>query len=173
MNKPAPHAPSAEAPLCAAADAKPRRPRLVLPQHACDTHAHICGPMERHPYSDRRVYTPPDALLPAYRHMLETLGVERAVLVQPSVYGSDNTVMLNAMAQLGGHCRAVAVVGDDVSDAELKRLHDAGVRGVRVNVVDVAEVKGVIAIAPISELARRIKRFGWHIEFLMHVDEFP
>jgi len=93
--------------------------------------------------------------------------------VQPSIYGSDNTVLLNAMAQLGGHCRGVAVVDDDVSDAELKRLHDAGVRGVRVNVVDVAEDKGVIPMAPVSKLARRIKRFGWHIEFLMHADEFP
>jgi 2-pyrone-4,6-dicarboxylate lactonase len=173
MNKPPPHAPSAEAPLCAAPDAKPRRPRLALPRNACDTHAHICGPIERYPYSERRVYTPPDALLPAYRHLLETLGVERAVLVQPSVYGSDNTVMLNAMAQLGAHCRGVAVVEDDVSDAELKRLHDAGVRGVRVNVVDVAEDKGVIPLAPISRLAQRVMRFGWHVEFLMHADEFP
>jgi 2-pyrone-4,6-dicarboxylate lactonase len=173
MNKPSPHEPAAEAPLCAAPDAKPRRPRLTLPRNACDTHAHICGPIERYPYSEFRVYTPPDALLPGYRHMLETLGVERAVLVQPSVYGSDNTVLLNAMAQLGGHCRGVAVVDDDVSDAELKRLHNAGVRGVRVNVVDVAEDKGVIPMAPISKLAQRIKRFGWHIEFLMHADEFP
>jgi predicted TIM-barrel fold metal-dependent hydrolase len=144
-----------------------------MPPNACDTHAHICGPIERYSYSERRVYTPPDALLPAYRHMLETLGVKRAVLVQPSVYGTDNTVMLNAMAQLGTQCRGVAVVEDDVSDADLKRLHEAGVRGVRINVVDVAEDKGVIPMAPIAKLASRIKRYGWHVEFLMHADEFP
>jgi predicted TIM-barrel fold metal-dependent hydrolase len=130
--------------------------------------------MATHPYSDRRVYTPPDALLPAYGRVLETLGVERAVLVQPSVYGSDNAVMLSAMNALGTRCcRGVAVVDDDVTDAEIARLHDAGVRGVRVNVVDVAEDKGVLPIEPIARLASRIRRYGWHVEFLMHVDEFP
>jgi predicted TIM-barrel fold metal-dependent hydrolase len=174
LHTPPPHAPSAAAPLCAPFDAKPRKPRISMPPHACDTHAHICGPIEKHPYSERRVYTPPDALLSAYRHMLATLGVERAVLVQPSVYGSDNTVMLNAMAELGPErCRAVAVVDDDVADSELTRLHEAGVRGVRVNVVDVAEGKGVIPMATLAKLAGRVKRFGWHVEFLMHADEFP
>ena len=145
-----------------------------MPAHACDTHAHVCGPIAEYAYSERRVYTPPDALLPAYRHMLETLGVERAVLVQPSVYGTDNTVMLRAMAALGPQrCRGVAVVDDDVTDSELERLHAAGIRGVRVNVVDVAEGKGVIPMSSLARLARRVKRFGWHVEFLMHADEFP
>jgi 2-pyrone-4,6-dicarboxylate lactonase len=144
-----------------------------MPRHACDTHAHICGPIARYPYSERRVYTPPDTLLPAYRHMLGQLGVERMVLVQPSVYGSDNTVMLAAMAEIGESARGVAVVDDDVTDAELERLHEAGVRGVRINVVDVAEGKGVIAMAPLEKLAKRIKARGWHVEFLMHADDFP
>ena len=173
MNRPPPHAPSAEAPLCAAPDGKPRKPAFDVPRGACDTHAHICGPIERYPYWEGRVYTPPDAPLSAYRHLLETLGVERAVLVQPSVYGTDNTVMLDAMGQLGARCRGVAVVDDDIAEAELKRLHEAGVRGVRINAVDVAQDKGVIPMTPIARLAERIKRYGWHVEFLMHVDEFP
>ena len=170
---PLPHAPSPDAPLCAAPDPTPRKPRVQMPRHACDTHAHICGPIERFAYSERRVYTPPDTLLPAYRHMLGQLGVERAVLVQPSVYGSDNTVLLAAMAELGPSARGVAVVDDDVTDAEIERLHDAGVRGVRINVVDVAEGKGVVAMAPLEKLAKRVKAHGWHVEFLMHADEFP
>ena len=174
MIKPSPHAPSESAPLCAPYDPKPRRPRVALPPRACDTHAHICGPIEAYAYSERRVYTPPDALLGAYRHMLDTLGVERAVLVQPSVYGTDNTVMLQAMREMGlERCRGVAVVDDDVPDAELERLHAAGVRGVRVNVVDVAEGKGVLPVKTLRPLAERVKRFGWHVEFLMHADEFP
>lgn len=174
MDKPPPHAPSAAAPLCASYDRQPRKPRIAMPRNACDTHAHICGPIELHPYAEGRVYTPPDALLHDYRHMLDTLGVERAVLVQPSVYGADNTVMLNAMAELGkARCRGVAVVEDDIPDSELKRFHDAGVRGVRVNVVDVAEDKGVIPMASLRRLAERVKPYGWHVEFLMHADEFP
>ncbi|MES2562962.1 MAG: amidohydrolase family protein [Pseudomonadota bacterium] len=173
MTPPLPHAPCAQAPLCAAPDAHPRKPCLQMPTLACDTHAHICGPIAKAPYSERRVYTPPDALLPAYRHMLNTLGVQRMVLIQPSVYGSDNTVMLAAMREIGTAARGVAVVDDDVSDAELNRLHIAGIRGVRVNVVDVAEGKGVLQMAPLITLARRIQPFGWHMEFLMHADEFP
>src|SRR4051812_24158970 len=168
-----PHAPTPEAPLCAAADPNPRKPRFTLPAGACDTHAHICGPIAKYPYSDKRVYTPADALLPSYRHLLATLGVERMVLVQPSVYGTDNTVMLEAMREIGSAARGVAVVDNDVSDAEIERLHAAGVRGVRVNVVDVASGKGVIDLAPLAALAKRIKRYGWHVEFLMHADEFP
>ena len=172
--RPPPHAPSPAAPLCAPFDPRPRQPRVVMPKSATDTHAHICGPIEEHPYSDRRVYTPPDAPLGAYMHMLETLGVERAVLIQPSVYGSDNTVMLNAMAELGpARCRAVAVVDDGIADTELERMHEAGVRGVRINVVDVAEGKGVLPMAALARLAARVQRFGWHMEFLMHADEFP
>lgn len=172
MNKIPPHAPSPSAPLCAPFDPNPRKPRFTLPAHSCDTHAHICGPIERYPYADRRIYTPPDALTAAYRNMLDTLGIERAVLVQPSVYGTDNTVMLAAMAELGARCRAVAVVGDDVTDAELERLHQAGVRGVRVNVVDVAEGKGMIPMASLTALAERISKYGWHVELLMHADDY-
>jgi predicted TIM-barrel fold metal-dependent hydrolase len=170
---PPPHAHSDAAPLCAAPDPEPRKPRVTLPDHACDTHAHICGPIARWPYSERRVYTPPDAPLTAYRRMLDTLGVQRAVLVQPSVYGTDNHVMLAALAELGERARGVAVVEDDMPDHEIERLHEAGVRGVRVNVVDVAEGKGVFDMAPLARLAQRIRLFGWHVEFLMHVDEFP
>ena len=171
--KPPLHAPSDAAPLCAAPDAAPRKPRVVMPQNACDTHAHICGPIVQWPYAERRVYTPPDALLTSYRHMLDTLGVQRAVLVQPSVYGTDNRVMLAAMAELGERARGVAVVEDDIPEREIERLHEAGVRGVRVNVVDVAEGKGVFDMAPLEKLARRIQPLGWHVEFLMHADEFP
>jgi 2-pyrone-4,6-dicarboxylate lactonase len=168
-----PHAPSPEAPLCAAADPNPRKPRFTMPRNACDTHAHICGPIAKYPYSDRRVYTPADALLPAYRHMLDTLGVQRMVLVQPSVYGTDNSVMLDAMREIGDASRGVAVVDNDVPDAELERLNAAGVRGVRVNVVDVPDKQGEFDFGPLAALAKRIKRYGWHVEFLMHADEFP
>ena len=174
MMKPPPHAPSDAAPLCAPFDPQPRKPRIAMPRGACDTHAHICGPMTQFPYSEHRIYTPPDAPLAAYRHLLDTLGVERAVLVQPSVYGTDNTVLLAAMRELGrARCRAVAVVADDVADAELEALNDAGVRGVRINVVDVAHGKGVLPMAALTRLATRVQKFGWHVEFLMHADEYP
>ena len=162
------------APPCAAPDPNPRKPRLVLPPLACDSHAHILGPASRYAYSSARTYTPPDALLPAYEHLLKTLGVARAVLVQPSVYGSDNTAMLDAMKAAGNRFRGVAVVKEDISDAELRKLHDAGIRGARFNIVDVKDGKrGTLPLDAPRRLAQRVRQFGWHVEFLMHVDEFP
>jgi 2-pyrone-4,6-dicarboxylate lactonase len=106
--------------------------------------------------------------------MLTVLGIERAVLVQPSVYGTDNTAMLDAMKATGPKFRGVAALADDISDEEIKRMNDAGVRGARLNIVDVKDRKpGTLPLAELEKLARRIKPFGWHMEFLMHVDEFP
>ena len=166
--------PAGEPPLCAPHDPKPRKPRLKLPPLSCDSHAHICGPQSRYEYYSQRIYTPPDALLPEYRHMLDTLGVERAVLVQPSVYGTDNSALLDALATAGPQFRGVAVVDDDVAQSELERMHAAGVRGVRVNIVDVKDRKaGTLPLASLTRLATRVQPLGWHMEFLMHVDEFP
>ncbi len=161
------------APLCTAHDPAPRKPKLVLPPLACDTHAHVCGPESRYPYWAGRVYTPPDALPAQYRHMLSTLGIERAVLVQPSVYGTDNRAMLDVLAADRQHLRAVAVVEPDISNAELERLHALGVRGVRCNIVDIKEGKGRLPLEMLNALAAKVRPFGWHLEFLMHVDEFP
>lgn len=160
-------------PYCAAPDPAPRAPSVPLPPLSCDTHAHICGPQSRHPYSGARIYTPPDALLPAYRHLLGTLGVQRAVLVQPSIYGSDNAALLAALATDPQHLRGVAVIDADTPFAELQTMHDLGVRGVRCNIVDVKEGKGRLPMDALHALAERIRPLGWHLEFLMHVDEFP
>jgi 2-pyrone-4,6-dicarboxylate lactonase len=162
------------APPCAAPDFNPRKPKLTLPKLTCDTHAHILGPIACYDYSPARVYTPPDCLLDDYRKMLGTLGVERAVLVQPSVYGSDNTVMLEAMRATGNTFRGVAVVDEHITDTELAQLNAAGVRGVRVNIVDVKDRKpGTLPMTELTSMAKRIAPMGWHMEFLMHCDEFP
>jgi 2-pyrone-4,6-dicarboxylate lactonase len=160
------------APLCQAPDRTLRSPELKLPSYATDCHAHICGPADEFPYWDGRIYTPPDALLTDYQRLLKVLGVRRAVIVQPSVYADDNRALLSVLAQDPVNFRGVAVVGPNVTDHELERLHDAGVRGLRVNVVDVA-VKGDLPIAFLRSLADKIKVFGWHIELLAHANEFP
>jgi 2-pyrone-4,6-dicarboxylate lactonase len=167
-------APSAtDAPACAAPDFNPRAPKMRLPRLSCDTHAHIMGPKAQYAYSPARIYTPPDCVLADYLYLLDTLGVERAVLVQPSVYGTDNTVMLEAMKAANNRLRGVAVVEDDISEDELKDLNAAGVRGVRVNIVDVKDRKpGTLPMKSLKALAQKIAPLGWHMEFLMHADEF-
>jgi predicted TIM-barrel fold metal-dependent hydrolase len=166
--------PTAAAPLCAAPDFQPHAPKLKMPALACDTHAHVLGPAAQYDYSPARVYTPPDCVVKDYRHMLDTLGVERAVLIQPSVYGTDNRAMLDAMKADPQRLRGVAVVDPSIIDAELKTMHTLGVRGVRVNIVDVKDRKpGTLPMDQLKPLAARIAPMGWHMEFLMHADEFP
>ncbi|WP_420227342.1 amidohydrolase family protein [Pigmentiphaga litoralis] len=161
------------APLCAAPDPSPRPPAFVVPAGSCDCHAHICGPADRYAYSPDRIYTPPDALLPAYRSMLSVLGITRAVLVQPSVYGSDNTVLMAALKAGGDAFRGVAVIDESMDASALQALHAAGVRGVRVNIVDRKTGKGELPMDEVRALADRIAPLGWHLELLMHVDAFP
>jgi predicted TIM-barrel fold metal-dependent hydrolase len=161
----------AHAPLCAAADPAPRPPRLAMPTGACDCHAHICGPVAAFPYITERIYTPPDATLEAYRRLLTTLGVERAVLVQPSVYGEDNRAMLAALAAAGPGFRGIAVVAPTVSEGEIEAMHQAGVRGVRLNLVDRREGKNLVPRGSVDALAARIAPFRWHLELLVNLDE--
>jgi len=160
-------------PVCAPPDPHPHAPKCEFPPLACDCHAHICGPQSVYKYIAERIYSPPDALLPEYRHVLETLGCSRAVLVQPSFYGTDNSAMLAAMKIAGPAFRGVAVIADTATAQELEAMHAAGVRGARLNIVDLREGKGQLPVERIAKLAERIKPLGWHIEFLMHVDEFP
>lgn len=162
-----------KAPLCQAPDQRLKKPDLVVCQGATDCHAHICGPESLYPYSAQRIYTPPDALLPQYQSLLKTLGIERAVLVQPSIYAHDNRALLNALRTDPSHLRGVAVVDSNISEVELEELHAAGVRGVRCNIVDLADAKGILPIANLRYLADKIAPFGWHMEFLMHANEFP
>jgi len=157
------------APLCAPPDRAPRQPRTAFPPLACDTHAHIFE--ARFPYARERIYTPPDSNLADYRHLLNTLGCERAVLVQPSVYAADNAAMLAALAAAGPGFRAVAVTGPGVSKTEIEALHRAGVRGLRFNVVDRRDNKNQIPADMLRDVAGRIAPFGWHIEMLVNLDE--
>lgn len=161
------------APLCQAPDQALKKPGLVLSENATDCHAHICGPQSLYPYIPNRIYTPPDALLPQYEALLDNLGIQRSVLVQPSIYGTDNRALLSAIKSNPLRFRGVAVVDWDINDKALEDLHIAGIRGVRCNIVDLAEAKGVLPIERLTKLANQIAPFGWHLEFLMHVNEFP
>jgi predicted TIM-barrel fold metal-dependent hydrolase len=161
---------------CAPPDPQLRAPATLMGPMSCDSHAHICGPESEHAYADDRIYTPPDALLPDYLKLLETLGVERAVLVQPSVYGTDNSVMLSAMREMtaaGMQCRGVAVADEAATETALDDMHEAGVRGLRFNLVDLADPGKGPPLGAIRVLCERIAPRGWHAEFLIHVDDYP
>ena len=148
-------------PTIPGADPDTRKPRIALPAGSCDCHAHLFGPQDKYPYEANRRYTPPDASMDDYLKMLGVLGVERAVLVQPSVYGTDNTLMLDALRATKFPLRGIAVIDDEISDAELASMHAAGVRGLRLNL----RAKGSAApedVAP--RVAQRIAPLGWHLQ---------
>ena len=157
---------------CPGPDPSPRPPRFAIPPMACDTHVHVFGPASKYPYSPARGYTPPDAPLEALLGMHRVLGIERVVLTQPSVYGTDNRAVLDALAQHGERMRAVATVAADITDDDLERLDHAGVRGIRVNLVDPGGMP-FDSMAALEDFARRIAPLGWHIELLIHVSDYP
>lgn len=157
---------------CPPPDPAPHAPGFVMPSGAVDTHAHLFGPADRYPYSPARGYTPPDATLAQYERLHRILGVARGVLTQPSVYGTDNRLILDTLREQRYRLRAIAVVDPQVSDAELGRMDALGVRGIRINLADPGE-RPFDSVGSIARMAERLKPLGWHIEFLVHVHEFP
>jgi len=156
---------------CPPPDPLPRKPRARIPHGATDCHAHVIGPAWRYPFAANRSYTPPDALLPDYRHMLDTLGLSRAVLVQPSMHGDDNTVMMRAIAESADmDMRAVVVVPPDIERSKLVELHDLGARGVRINLIYAG---GNVDLGAAAHIAARIGEFGWHLQVLADVSAIP
>ncbi len=151
---------------CLPPDRNPRRPGLVLPKGSIDTHVHVFEP--GYALSPGRGYNPPTSTLADLKHLHATLGIERVVFTQPSVYGTDNSAILNAMAALNAQtpnrARGVVALDMDITEKQLAALDAAGVRGVRLN----TDNKGgmPIEIAEIPDLAARIGPFGWHLEFL-------
>lgn len=128
----------------------------------CDCHAHVFGPREAYPLAPGADYSPPRAEWPAYAEMLDRLGIGRGVLVQPSVYGTDNRYLLSALSGLGERVRGVAVINPHMSRDELEALHQAGVRGVRLNALADPDALGFMEV-----LAERIRPFGWHLQLLL------
>ncbi len=138
-----------------------RSPRQKAPALTCDCHFHIFGPYDRFPLDAGRGYTPPAALVPDYLAMAETVGIGRMVVVQASVYGTQNEVTLEAVRQFGlDRARAVAVIDDRFDDATLRRMHDRGVRGARFNMVS----GNGTPEEQLDALARRLAPLGWHVQ---------
>ncbi|MCR0984653.1 amidohydrolase family protein [Roseomonas populi] len=135
-------------------------PRFRAPPNACDCHFHI--------YDNRTPPAPgglaaPDASPDDYRKLQQRIGTTRGVVVQPSLYGTDNTPTLRGMAALGPNFRGVAVVNTSVTDAELQRLHGLGIRGIRFNLAQF----GATTLEMLEPLSQRVDALGWHCQINM------
>ena len=138
-------------------------PELKVPSGACDTHIHIYGPKDQYPEAPTSPFPVPFAPVDNYQKVMARLGIERAVVVQPSAYAKDNRCTLDAVRLLGGSARAVVVVDQEASDAELERLTNAGARGIRFHML----AGGVLPWDILEEMAARVNAFGWHIQLQM------
>lgn len=148
-------------------DRHPHAPReLVLPANACDAHCHVFGPAARFPFAADRSYTPRDAGIEDFSALQTTLGLTRAVFVQASCHGTDNSAMIDAIAHGNGRYAGVAMIDDTFTSRDIQKLHDAGVRGTRFNFV--AHLGGAPDMGEFWRIVDRVTPFGWHI--VLHFD---
>lgn len=140
-------------------------PRDPVGALAWDAHCHILDPR----FPSKQGSTPPGMDLDSYRLLQRRIGTQRAVIVQAKHYGTDHACLLDALAQLGSDGVGIGVVRPDVEDAELVRLQNGGVRGLRFSVWN--PVDTVTTTDMIETLARRIAPLGWHVQLHMSADQ--
>jgi predicted TIM-barrel fold metal-dependent hydrolase len=148
----------------AAASQPATRVRFALPAGACDCHTHIFGDSRYFPPSADRVYTPEPASIEEMRELHRALHVERVVIVQPSIYATDNACTLDAVRRLGPRARAIAVIDDKVSAAALDAMHAAGVRGVRINLATSGQTDPAAARHRLQTAVEQLKDRPWHVQ---------
>ena len=141
------------------------RPSFRLPSGAWDMHVHIFGPAERYPHVAQPHYTLPDGTMAQYRNLMPRMGIERFVIVQPSYYGTDNSCLLDTLAEVGDLARGVVMIEPDIADAELERFHRCGVRAVRLDLFKRAREPLAAIKTYITATAARVAPLGWHLQF--------
>lgn len=139
-------------------------PNFEVPRDACDCHVHVFGPHDRFPLWPGRAYTPPDASIGQLNELHRALHLDRVIVVHPSPYGADNAVTVDALRVLGPRSRGVAVIDETITDAMLNEMHDAGVRGVRVNLESAGESDPAVARRQLTWAASRVAPLGWHVQ---------
>jgi 2-pyrone-4,6-dicarboxylate lactonase len=149
----------------------PTQPKFKLPPGAVDAHCHVFGPGDVFPYAPERKYTPCDASKEQLWALRDFLGFERNVIVQATCHGADNRALVDALESSNDRARGIATVKANVSDAELKALDAAGVRGVRFNFV-----KRLVDTTPpdvLMSIAKRIAPLGWHVVIYFEAQDLP
>lgn len=142
---------------------------FTVPAGACDCHTHVFGPAGKYPFAAGRLYTPGEAsvedLLAIQRH----LRLERVVIVQPSPYAADNACTVDALRELGDRARGVAVIDEATTDAELQDMHEAGVRGIRLNLETGGVSDTVYAAKQLRWASARVAPLGWHLQIFTNL----
>ena len=138
--------------------------RYPVPPAACDCHMHVFGPPDRYPGISGHSYAPREAPLSAWRSMAKCIGLQRVVVVQPSCYGTDNACLVAVLHELGGCARGVAVIAVATPPSALQALHDAGVRGVRLNAKSIGNRDAAGLRRLMLATAEQVAPLGWHVQ---------
>ena len=139
----------------------PSKPNFMVPRGSVDAHCHVFGPAAHFPFSSQRKYTPCDASKEQLFELRDFLGFERSVIVQATCHGNNNDALEDALLNSNDRARGIASVGEDIDHATLRRLDQAGVRGVRFNFV-----KRLVDNTPkdiFKKISKMIAEYGWHI----------
>jgi len=131
----------------------------------------VFGPEDKFPYAPERKYTPVDAPKEKLFALRDFLGLDKNVIVQASCHGKDNAALIDALENSDNRARGIAVVGEDVTDSELRAMDKAGVKGVRFNFV-----KRLVDFTPrdvLERIAARIAPLGWHIVVYFEMPDLP
>lgn len=163
------HQETGEAPVCPGPPPVQPAPRIAVPQGAVDTHSHVIGAPPAHPFVAGRSYTPPPASAEQYLAMLDATGMSFGVLTQVSVHGTDNRLLVDALTSNRARLRGIAVIAPDASDAERRALKEAGVVGLRLNVL----YGGGIGFDRLADYGALCREMGWHLQFLIDAGELP
>ncbi len=138
--------------------------QFTVPSNAWDCHTHIFGDPKQFPFAAGRTYTPESASVAEMRALHRALHTTRVVIVQPSVYGTDNSCTLDAIRQLGANARGIAVIDDSTSDAALDDMHRGGIRGIRINLATVGQTDPELGRRRFAAAVARIRNRKWHIQ---------
>ncbi|MFJ5227396.1 amidohydrolase family protein [Streptomyces sp. NPDC088400] len=149
----------------------PSRPTFELPPGTVDSHCHVFGPQAEFPFAPERKYTPCDGGKEQLFALRDHLGISRNVIVQATCHGADNSAMVDALHSADGRARGVATVRPDVSDAELRALDAAGVRGVRFNFL--RRLVNTASEEDLTAVANKVASLGWHVVLYFESEDLP
>ncbi|MEK9684089.1 MAG: amidohydrolase family protein [Rhodospirillaceae bacterium] len=151
--------------FCQGPDPNTKKPNFIAPPNACDAHCHIFGPAAKFPFAEGRTYTPPDSPFEAFQDLQNTLGLSRAVIVQATCHGTDNTVTLDAIERSGGRYRGVAIVDETFTEDQFRKMDQGGIRAVRFSFA--RHIGNAPDFSLVQKVVEKIAPLGWHLVLYM------
>jgi 2-pyrone-4,6-dicarboxylate lactonase len=150
-------------------DPNPKTPNPLPPPDSCDSQFHVFAPADKYPIRPGAAYHTPEATIEAALRMHKVLGIQRGLVVQSTAYGTDYRILVDAIAQAGPNYRGCAVIDESVTDKDLQKMHDGGIRGVRFNFLKVLNL--VPKPDVFKKMVERVQGLGWFIKIHGSMDD--